>query len=297
MTGDLRPGTIREAWLQASSLLKKRASGQDPDRVVLLLLRHLFGWTRTDVFNHWDDPFPEDRLAEWRQALARKADGEPVQYITGEQEFYGASFTVTPDVLIPRPETELLVERVAELGSELWPPGTEVKAADIGTGSGAIAVTLARLQPAWRVLATDVSEAALRVARENAVRLGTAERMRFVCGDLLTPLIAGGAEIDVLASNPPYIPTAELAGLQREVRDHEPRLALDGGADGLAVCRRILEQLPKLPALPRVIGFELGAGQPEIVASWIREADAGYETEIVRDLAGIDRHVIAIRER
>jgi release factor glutamine methyltransferase len=295
MTGAWRPGTIREAWVQASSLLKERKSGQDPDRVVLLLMQHLFGWSRTDIVLHWDDPFPADRLDAWRQALARKVAGEPVQYITGEQAFYGVSFTVTPDVLIPRPETELLVERLAELGGELWPAEADVAAADIGTGSGAIAVTLARLKPSWRITATDVSEAALRVARANASRHGVAGRLRFVCGDLLTPLIADGAAVDVLVSNPPYIPTAKLAGLQREVRDHEPRLALDGGADGLDVCRRILEQLPLLKAPPRVVGFELGAGQPEIVAPWLRAIDAGYETEIVRDLAGIGRHLIAVR--
>lgn len=286
------PGTIREACLQASSFLKAKGTGQDPGRVAMLLLEHVTGWSRTELLNRWDERFPNELREAWQQALDRKAAGEPVQYITGEQEFYGRAFKVTPDVLIPRPETELLVERIARLGGKLWPVGAPL-AADIGTGSGAIAVTLSLLQPAWRLVATDISQAALAVAAENAARLGAAGRIRFLCGDLLAPLAEHGIAADILVSNPPYIPSGEVAGLQPEVRDYEPAQALDGGEDGLVFYRRMLDGLSSLPKPPRLIGFETGIGQAGTVAALIRDLPYGYETEVVKDLAGIERHVVA----
>lgn len=163
-------------------------------------------------------------------------------------------------------------------------------AVDIGAGSGAISVTLAAEAPAWRVCAGDISPAALAVAERNALRNGTAVDFRL--GDLLEPF--AGMETDILVSNPPYIPGEDIAGLQREVRDHEPRTALDGGADGLDPYRRMMEQLTLLPAPPRLIGFELGFGQAEQVAALL--AAAGHWTEIItiNDLAGIPRHVLGI---
>ncbi|MBD2868317.1 peptide chain release factor N(5)-glutamine methyltransferase [Paenibacillus sp. IB182493] len=178
---------------------------------------------------------------------------------------------------------------------------------DVGTGSGAIAVTLAVQRPRWRVRASDLSPDALAVARTNAARHEAAGRMAFVQGDLLAPFLAGrepggssaaprvGEAIDVLVSNPPYIPAADLQGLQREVRDYEPRLALDGGADGLEPYRRMLEQLPLLAKLPRIVAFELGIGQPRIVADMLRGIGAWDEIRIIDDYAGIERHVIAVQ--
>lgn len=270
--------------------------------------------------------------------------GEPVQYITREQEFYGRAFEVTPDVLIPRPETELLVEAILKYGAELWPDGLAtardeaareaegdgqwtaaggeaggvrdeaahsgagrnaarrvsgagaagaarpLTAVDIGAGSGAISVTLAAEAPAWRVCAGDISPGALAVARRNAQRHGTAVDLRL--GDLLEPF--AGLETDILVSNPPYIPGGDIAGLQREVRDHEPRTALDGGGDGLDPYRRMMEQLPLLPAPPRLVGFELGQGQAEQVAGLLRAAGHWDEIITIDDLAGIPRHVLGI---
>ena len=304
--------------------------------------------------------------AEWARLLERKAAGEPVQYLIGEQWFYGLPFAVTPAVLIPRPETELLVEAVLEAADRLWPEarGAEgrVDAAvptvvDVGTGSGAIAVTLASQRPRWRVAASDLSADALETARGNAARHGVAARLRFAQGDLLAPFAradspaatshGGGAQaeapvasadggrvqmdegavhveggeaqpdsggtqavdiaddvfasgelaglkIDVLVSNPPYIPASDIAGLQREVRDHEPWLALDGGADGLDPYRRMIEQLPSLAAIPRIVAFELGQGQAQEVARLLRETGHWPDIRIVTDYAGIERHVIAV---
>lgn len=293
-----RPNTLREAYLQASSFLRQNESGQDPDRVVRLLLEHVLGYTRTELLLGWDEAFPAESWTAWRRAVERKASGEPVQYILGTEEFYGEAFCVTPAVLIPRPETELLVERIAELGARLRLPGEAAPTVvDVGTGSGAIAVTLARLHPVWRLIATDLSDEALAIATANAATHGVAARVSFVQGDLLEPLIASGERIDILVSNPPYIPAAELPGLQREVRDYEPMQALDGGEDGLEPYRRMLARLDALPQPPYLIGFELGLGQPQTVAAWLRGLPYDYETEIITDLAGIERHVIAWRSK
>ncbi len=244
---------------------------------------------------------PASIAAEWARLLERKAAGEPVQYLIGEQWFYGLPFAVTPAVLIPRPETELLVEAVLEAADRLWPDarGATERAdaaaptvVDVGTGSGAIAVTLASQRPGWRVEASDLSADALETARGNAARHCAAARMRFAQGDLLAPFAGRG--IDVLVSNPPYIPASDIAGLQREVRDHEPRLALDGGKDGLDPYRRMLEQLPSLAAVPRIVAFELGQGQAQEVARMLREAGHWPDIRIVSDYAGIERHVIAV---
>lgn len=338
--------SIREAFAEASSFLSGLGVSE-PQRSAQLLLEYTLGLSGTAYYMALADPFPPEKRERWENAVTKRASGEPVQYITGEQEFYGRVFEVTPDVLIPRPETELLVEAVLRYAAELWPqgvageraagaigagetsraagdasertagvsdagelggskgdageraaggeyaaarPGRRLTAIDIGAGSGAISVTLAAEAPAWRVLAGDISPAALAVAGRNAERLGTAVELRL--GDLLEPF--KGLETDILVSNPPYIPVGDIAGLQREVRDHEPRTALDGGEDGLDPYRRMMEQLPLLPAPPRLVGFELGLGQAEQVAAMLEAAGHWSEIVTVPDLAGIPRHVIGI---
>ncbi|NGM82255.1 peptide chain release factor N(5)-glutamine methyltransferase [Paenibacillus sp. 7124] len=331
--------SIREAFAEASSFLSGLGVSE-PQRSAQLLLEHTLGLSGAAYYMALADPFPPEKRERWEYAVTKRASGEPVQYITGEQEFYGRVFEVTPDVLIPRPETELLVEAVLRYAAELWPqgvaggraagasdagepgeraegvgdegelggakgdaseraagggyaaarPGRRLTVIDIGAGSGAISVTLAAEAPAWRVLAGDISPAALAVAGRNAERLGAAVELRL--GDLLEPF--KGLETDILVSNPPYIPGGDIAGLQREVRDHEPRTALDGGEDGLDPYRRMMEQLPLLPAPPRLVGFELGLGQAEQVAAMLKAAGHWSEIVTVPDLAGIPRHVIGI---
>lgn len=316
--------SIREAFAEASSFLA--ASGvNEPQRSSQLLLEHVLGLSGAAYYMALADPFPDQLKARWEALVSRRAAGEPVQYITGEQEFYGRAFEVTPEVLIPRPETELLVEAILKYGAQLWPDGLvaarggaageetvargeaapavsgagEARAArplttvDIGAGSGAISVTLAAEAPAWRVCAGDISPGALAVAGRNAQRHGTALDLRL--GDLLEPF--AGMETDILVSNPPYIPGGDIAGLQREVRDHEPRTALDGGGDGLDPYRRMMEQLPLLPAPPRLIGFELGQGQAGQVADMLRAAGHWDEILTIEDLVGIPRHVLGIARR
>jgi release factor glutamine methyltransferase len=296
--------TIREAFSQASSFLQ-RQSVRDHAIVTELLLCHLLNWSRTDLFLRWEEPFPVDKEVEWSEYLRRKADGEPVQYIMGEQEFFGLPFQVEQAVLIPRPETELLVEEIIRLGGELWPEGAPVVAADIGTGSGAIAVTLAVQCPSWQVHAVDMSPEALEVARGNAERNGVGERVSFIRGDLLEPFLQSKHEVeqqttilalDVVVSNPPYIETDAIAGLEDQVRCYEPLLALDGGPDGLVLYRRLVDQLARLiPSSPRLVGLEVGQGQAPDVAKLLERTGLWTEIGLVQDLAGIERHVIAVR--
>ena len=163
---------------------------------------------------------------------------------------------------------------------------------DVGTGSGALAVTLAAERPRWVVFATDISSAALAVARENARRNGVEERIRFLRGKWLEPLRQGGDRVDVVVSNPPYIPSKEIAALKREVRDFEPRLALDGGEDGLDAYRRIIEQIPDVLRLPGLVAFEVGMGQSRHVAGMLESMPLSVSVSIVPDLAGIERVVL-----
>lgn len=285
-----RSMSIREALIEASSFLGS-CGVLEPQHNARLLLEHVLRLEGTDFYAALGDPFPASGKEAWEAVVTRKAAGEPAQYIIGRQEFYGRPFAVSPSVLIPRPETELLVEAILQHGDRLWPNGAP-QALDIGTGSGAIAVTLAAERPNWRMVAGDISGAALEMAARNAAANGVAVEFRE--GDLLTPF--AGAAVDILVSNPPYIPAADIAGLQPEVRDHEPRMALDGGPDGLGPYRAILEQLGLLEALPRLIGFELGMGQARDVAALLEQAGHWSTILIVPDLAGIERHVLGVLE-
>lgn len=232
----------------------------------------------------------ESRSLAW-SLLTRRMSGEPLQYLLGTQEFCGLDLEVTPAVLIPRPETELLVQELKDL-SERPATGNASLIADIGTGSGCIAVALAHALPKATVYATDLSAAALDVARRNASRHGMAERVRFLEGDLMAPLSDLGLQgrLAAVVSNPPYIPTGELAGLQREVR-REPQAALDGGPDGLAFYRRLLrEAKPYLAPGGRLV-LEVGQGQAGPVCRMAEELGGYGLLGVRRDEAGIDRVV------
>lgn len=283
--------TIREAYMQASSFLKQKPeSQQDAQHVTMLLLQHVLGMDQTALLLNWDAPFPEDALRLWQQAIKRKSAGEPVQYIIGESQFYGLPFTVNPDVLIPRPETELLVEAVLQRADQFWSNPVLI---DVGTGSGALAVTFAHERPNWQVHGSDISDKAIKVALENAKRNSVDQRIVFHHGDLLTPFIQQRLHFDILVSNPPYIPSGELDSLQTEVRHFEPTNALLGGKDGLEPYRRMVDMLQQCAQLPHMIAFEHGQGQANAIEEMMKQLP--YRCERIKDLAGIDRHVIAIR--
>lgn len=304
--------TIREAYVQASSLLREaieqqadadsrsaasqtEETVQDPQQVCEWMLLYLLGWDRAELFLRFDDPFPPHKRVSWQKMIQRKLAGEPVQYIIGTQHFYGYEFQVTPDVLIPRPETELLVEAVIDRAQQLWPSDNPIVVADVGTGSGAIAVTIALERRQWSIHASDLSKAALAVAVNNATTHRVEDRITFHEGDLLMPFIERTLALDVIVSNPPYIPTAEMNHLQHEVRDYEPKLALDGGADGLDSYRQLMNQLALLPRYPRLLGLEVGRGQAQLVRAMLESCGQWSQIDIVLDLAGIERHLIGWR--
>lgn len=282
--------SIREAYVEASSFLRQQQV-MEPESNTKLLLEWVLGLSGAAYYMALPDPFPADKREAWESVVNRKAQGEPAQYIIGEQEFYGELFHVNPSVLIPRPETELLVEAVVKYGQSLpaREDGLPRICVDIGTGSGAIALTIARLCPQWQVVASDISPDALQVAQHNSRQQGI--EIGWQQGNLLEPF--AGSRVDILVSNPPYIPDEDIAGLQPEVREHEPLTALAGGPDGLGPYRIMIDQLNLLASMPELIAFELGQGQAPDVAEMVRAA--GYrQIHIIKDLAGIERHVIGI---
>jgi release factor glutamine methyltransferase len=272
-----------------------------------LLVAHALGLPRLQLYVQFDRPLLPDELAAIRALIKRRQAGESVAYLVGKKEFWGLEFAVDARVLVPRPDTETLIEVARErLAGDVVPaePVAEAdgnplkvpevieapRVADVGTGSGAIALTLAKLFPAAAVFAVDISPAALEVARGNAQRLGLA--VTFVEGDLGAPLAAHGP-FSLLVANLPYIPSGELAALPPEVRV-EPALALDGGPDGLALVRRLVAEAPALLGPGGVLALEIGAGQAPATAELLRAA--GFtDVQTRRDLGGVERVVSGVR--
>jgi release factor glutamine methyltransferase len=280
--------TIAEALREAATRLRV-AGVAEPRREAGSLLSHTTARDSAFLIMHADELLTAAQLSTFRAFIARRAAGEPFQYIAGRQEFYGLEFEVNSDVLIPRPETELLVEVALELLK-----GTDVPlVCDVGTGSGCIAITLLHERADAHAFALDISPEALRVAARNAARHGVSERMQCLVSDCFEALRGdehGGIRFDLIASNPPYIAEAELAELQREVREHEPRSALTPGDDGLSVIRRLLTQAPRFLKPGGRMLLEIGFNQHERVAALI-DPRAWTLIRIHRDLQGIPRTV------
>jgi release factor glutamine methyltransferase len=235
-----------------------------------------------------DDELGFDCAEQYIALLERRFKGEPIQYILGETEFYRLPFLVTPDVLIPRPETEHVVEKVLELARSFAAP----RIIDVGTGSGAIAVALAHELPNAAVTATDTSAAALEIARENARRNGV-QRVRFAEGDLLAPV--AGEQFDIVASNPPYVAEADRGSLAVEVREYEPAQALFAGDDGLEIYQRLIPQAFNALAQGGYVVLEIGYGQEPPIGALLGEA--GFEKiEFSPDLQGIARVACAQKQ-
>jgi len=251
-----------------------------------LLLGHVLSLPRIELYLQYERQLNGQELAGYKVLLKRRMAGEPVQYVTGTAGFMLADFEVTPDVLIPRPETEALVEVAVGMLGEL-PDGAIL--ADIGTGSGVIAVTLAQKFPGARVIATDASAEALAVAARNAERVGGSERITFVEGAGTGPLAELGlaAQLAGIVSNPPYIPSADIEHLDAEVSEHEPRIALDGGPDGLDLVRVIVDDGCTFIKTGGVLALEFGDGQ----ADSVRQLLDGRMDEIAirKDYAGRER--------
>lgn len=247
------------------------------------LLCAAMGVDRVGLYLQYDKPLNDTELAAYRDMVARRARREPLQHILGSQEFFGRDYEVTADVLIPRHDTELLVsEAVARL-----PDARTVL--DIGTGSGCIAITLKHLLPAAVVTATDISAAALAVARRNALKHGA--EIEFLAGSLYAPV--AGRRFDLVVSNPPYIPTAHIETLDQEVRDYDPRSALDGGEDGLVFYRMLISQASKYLNPGGWLLVEIGIGQAHDVLRLFQENGSFNEPFTARDSGGIERVITA----
>jgi release factor glutamine methyltransferase len=267
--------------LQGTRDTLSRAGFDDAPIEAEVLLRHVLGVTRTQLYLGFDSEFRPERARILESLTGRRLAGEPVAYITGHREFYGLDFSVDRRVLIPRPETELLVEKAIELGNS----GAR-SFADTGTGSGCIAVSVACNLPSARVHAIDLSQDALDVARVNCGRHDVADRVQLLRGDLLAPL---PGPVDVIMANPPYIRHSEMPLVNTQ--GYEPFLALDGGEDGLDQVRRLVRQAPSKLNPGGSLLMEIGKGQEEEASAIAREAFPNARITVDRDLAGIPRLV------
>jgi release factor glutamine methyltransferase len=270
---------LREAGLDATG------AAADAD----VLARHVLGWTRARLLAHRRDPAPAAFVERLGALVDRRADRVPVAYLTGMREFYGLDLEVTPDVLIPRPETELAVE--AALAA--LPPAAGGRVVDVGTGSGCIAIAIAVTRPDVRVLAIDRSRPALTVARRNARRHGVGDRVALVAGDLLTA-VAGRPVADVVVSNPPYVPD-DSPDVAVDVARHEPAAALYAGRDGLDVVRRLVAEAARVVRPGGRLVMEIGIGQADAVADAAARAGGWAAADFRPDLQGIRRVAVLSR--
>lgn len=277
--------TIREALQWASSFLEKE--GREAN-AANWMLRELLGLSSfSELILREQDVLTEGQNTTFTEWVHRHANGEPIQHLYGYEWFYGRKFTVNSHVLIPRPETEELVVAVLEETSGK----RDVTVVDVGVGSGAIAVTLQVERPEWQVFATDLSSEALQVARVNAQSLEAG--CRFFEGDLLTPLVDAGQQVDVIVSNPPYIAHREAPDLSDTVRDYEPHLALFAEEDGLEAYRRIIKQSPAVLRRHGILAFEIGYTQAEAVSHLILRTYPEATVIVKQDINGKDRIVMA----
>ena len=263
---------------------------ESPEIACDLLLARLLGCRHLEVALHNADVLSPPRVEAMRRAVKRLADGEPVQYILGETEFMGHRIKVDRRVLIPRPETEVLVSTVLAC-AELWKQ-PEVRVTDVGTGSGCIAVSIARERPQARLLALDISEEALELARENAAKLGVDGQIVFACAEMADVLEP--ETVDIVVSNPPYVRSFDWERLAPQVRDYEPRVALDGGKSGLDIIAAVAEDAMIALREGGGLFLEVGAGQAQEVASMLESCDY-RDVAVIRDLAGCERIVSARR--
>ena len=279
---------VYEALNWASSFLKQHERDENAGE---LLLKHLLQCSRSQLFASMHDELDATVAYDFQEMVRRHAEGEPIQYMIGYEEFYGRTFKVNESVLIPRPETEELVYHTLSKMKSLFAGRNDVKLADIGTGSGAIAITMKSEQPALTVIATDLMADALAVAKENAEQLGA--DVLFVKGDLLQPFLENGQKFDIVLSNPPYIPEGDIEIMSEVVTEHEPHTALFAGEDGLVLYRRLCDELPEVLNEPYLVGFEIGAGQGEAVAELLQQALPKAKVSIEFDINGKDRMVFA----
>jgi release factor glutamine methyltransferase len=284
---------VRDLLHVTAEYLEKK--GIDSPRLTAeILLAHKLNVDRIALYLNFDQPLTENELSGYRTLIKRRLQREPLQYIVGVQEFWSLEFAVTPQVLIPRPETELLVEQAIERlkavpAEENKPPGI----LDLGTGCGAIAISLAKAVQQARIWATDISAEALELARLNAEKHGVSDRITFIQGSLWEPLLDQGLTFDHILSNPPYIATEEFENLSPEVRDYEPRLALDGHNDGMTYIQTIIREAPVFMNPGGWIMLEMAPGQTEKALGLIGEIKEYGEKTRIKDYSHRYRVVMA----
>ncbi|MCM3617998.1 peptide chain release factor N(5)-glutamine methyltransferase [Sutcliffiella horikoshii] len=280
---------VYEALNWASSFLKKNDRDENAGE---LLLRHHMKLDRSQLFSRMQEMMPMEMQSSFIFNVHKHVAGIPVQYLMGKEEFYGRSFFVSEEVLIPRPETEELVVGVLDRVKKHFGSTSEkLSVVDVGTGSGAIAITLALENSRLDVKATDIAGESLEVAMDNAEAL--AAEVEFLQGDLLLPFIEQDIKVDVVVSNPPYIPQKEYEGLSTVVKDFEPYRALVGGISGLEFYERFMDELPKVLKERAIVAFEVGMGQGEDVKVLLEKTFPGAKVEVVLDINGKDRMVFA----
>jgi release factor glutamine methyltransferase len=279
--------TVADALREATARLRE-AGVDSPDHDAEVLLRHVLGWDRTRLLVEWATPLPPGAEPSFLAKVAERAGRRPLQHLTGEQWFWRHAFRVTPDVLVPRPETERIVEEALRLlGGQARP-----LVVDVGTGSGCIALSIAAERPDALVVAIDLSAAALVVARENASRLGLTSRVRFLAGDLLEPIRDLARRVDLVVSNPPYVDPRAAPGLAPEVRLFEPALALFPPGEPYHVYRRLAPQAAAALCPGGALVLEIGQGMADEVARIVE--GAGFRIDrVIPDLQGIPRTVVA----
>ena len=282
------PAWTVKALLQWTADFLKKKGVEAPRLEAQILLAHVMACPKIELVARSDEEPAEAEKAAFKDLIRRRVDGWPVAYLVGRREFYLLPFEVTPAVLIPRPDTETLVLEALNRLKGLAAPAV----LDLGTGSGCIAVSVAHQAKAARVTAVDISPDALEVARRNAAAHGIADRTTFLAGDLFAPLPAGAA-FDLIVSNPPYVTPGELAGLAPEVRDHEPRVALDGGPDGLAFYRRIAADAGRFLRPGGSVLVEVGWTQEPAVRAIFEARSELAVGPSVKDLGGRVRVVTA----
>jgi release factor glutamine methyltransferase len=279
-----RPWTILKTLQWTADYFKRRGieNGRPTAEV---LLAHCLQCKRIDLYLRYDQPLQADELTRFKKMIQRRGQREPDAYIIGQKEFWSLAFRVTPAVLIPRPETECLVEAALERCSSQ----DAIQVLELGTGSGAISIVLAHERVNWRIWASDISSEALAVARENARRLLGAEKIEFIRGSWFEPFESQKGCFDLVIANPPYVPANDLAGLEPEVRRFEPNAALDGGAEGLDHLRHIIQTAPDYLKPSGWLILEMGYDQGRAVEALGRRRGVYQSIEVAKDYSGLDR--------
>ncbi|MFC1579757.1 peptide chain release factor N(5)-glutamine methyltransferase [Thermodesulfobacteriota bacterium] len=285
--------TIKEL-LQVTSKYLTEKNIESPRLCSEILLAHLLQTTRVELYLHFEKPLHDREIESYRALIRRRLAREPVQYITGVQEFWSMDFQVGPQVLIPRPESEVLVEQAVSLYTKGDMPGGEhPRILDLGTGSGALAIAVASEIGSASIWASDISEEALNIARSNAERHGLEERIQFKTGDLLTHYRPEEVTFDLILSNPPYITSSEFDALPPEVRSFEPRLALDGHEQGLYYIEKIIHQAPEKLNDNGWLLLEMDPRQIPWALEMISEDDRYGHADRIRDYSNRDRVIIS----